>query len=408
MKGQNIVCFAKDYSEDPTSNNHVMRLLARDNRVLWVNSIGTRTPSLASRGDLRKIARKVQAFSRGPKEVAENLFVYTPLALPFPHNRAAVRLNRGILRSSIGRARKALGMDRFQLWTFLPNAVEYVGTMGEDLVVYYCTDEWSEFTYLDGKKMGELEQRLLSRADVVFCTAQPMVERKRRHNPEVHLASHGVDHAHFARALEADMEVPEELASLPQPVVGFFGLIHPWRMDFELIRWLAEKRPSWSFVFIGKIAADVSSFSEQRNVHFLDRRPYAMLPAYCKGFSAGVIPYVVNDLTKNVNPIKLREYLSAGLPVVSTALPEVLDYAHVCGVGRTPEEFLIALEAEIGNDDARARARRSEAMRNETWEARVADLSATVERVLAAKRQASIATASTTAEPSDDILAAAE
>src|SRR5690349_24837932 len=107
MRGENIVCFAKDWTEDPTSNNHVMRLLAEENRVLWLNSIATRTPKLSDKGDVGKIQRKLKSFFKGPEAVTDGLSVFTPLVLPFPHARAAQVANLGILRGTIETLRLA-------------------------------------------------------------------------------------------------------------------------------------------------------------------------------------------------------------------------------------------------------------------------------------------------------------
>src|SRR5213075_1969161 len=101
LRGENIVCFAKDWTEDPTSNNHVMKMLARDNRVLWMNSIATRTPSLTSSRDLGKIVTKLKSFVKGPINVENKLDIYTPVVLPFPHNPIAIRINEQILKQSI-------------------------------------------------------------------------------------------------------------------------------------------------------------------------------------------------------------------------------------------------------------------------------------------------------------------
>ena len=111
------------------------------------------------------------------------------------------------------------------MWTFLPNAVEYVGKLGESLVVYYCTDEWSAFTYLDGQKMSAMERQLMQRADVCFMTAHSLLESKKGINPNTFLAPHGVDHAHFVKALAPATVIPPEIATLPHPIIGFFGLI---------------------------------------------------------------------------------------------------------------------------------------------------------------------------------------
>jgi hypothetical protein len=134
----------------------------------------------------------------------------------------------------------------------------------------------------------------------------------------------------------------------------------------------------------------------------LGRRPHDQLPAYCKGFDVGIIPYVLNERLLHVNPIKLREYLSAGLPVVSVALPEVQPYAHVCTVAGTFEEFERGVEEALRSDSAERRRQRSEAMRSETWAARVADVLNHVARVRSSKdkREAGIGAAIQSSEAS--------
>ena len=365
-RGQNIVCFAKDWGEDPTSCNHVMRALSRDNRVLWLNSVCSRRPDFASTRDLRKIAGKLLAFLRGPRQVEPNLWVYTPLVLPFPYTPAALALNRRILRGTLALLRRRLAMDEFQLWTFLPTTAEYVGGLGESLAVYYCTDEWSGFQHLGGEPVARMERRLLAKADVVFATSRPLVESKARHNKETHLASHGVDHAHFAAALDAATPEPAELRGLRHPIVGFFGLLESW-IDLGLLAHVAEQRPDWSIVLVGKAAVDVSSLQRHANVHLLGRKPYAELPRFAKAFDVAVCPFVEGELSRNVNPIKLREYLSAGVPVVATGIPEAACHGDACRLARTPGEFLAACDEAIRGDSAEARRRRSEAMRGETW-----------------------------------------
>jgi glycosyltransferase involved in cell wall biosynthesis len=385
MTGQNVICFAKDWDENPTSNNHIMRLLARGNRVLWLNSIATRTPNLRDSRDLGKIFRKLVSFFRGPRHVENGLWVYTPVVLPFPHSRLATRVNAWILRASLAFIRRRLGLTGpFQLWVFIPTAAKYVGKLGESLVVYYVTDEYSKFSYVDGAEVAANDRALCARADVIFATAQSLVDRRRPQNTETHLSRHGVDHAQFARALDDSTAVPADLTALPGPVIGFYGAIQDW-LDFDLIEYLARRRPEWSIALIGPTLTDVSRLRALPNVHFLGRKPHDQLPAYCKGLSVGLIPHRVSELTLNMNPIKLREYLSAGLPIVSVGLPEVEAYGDHCTIARTYDEFEQGVAAAIRNDSQEARRARSDAMRNETWERRVAEIGARVMRVQAAK-----------------------
>ena len=389
LTGANIICFAKDWSEDPTSNNHVMKLLARDNEVLWLNSIATRTPKLSSSSDMGKIKRKLKSFVDGPQRVegARGLSVFTPLVLPFPHSRAAIAMNRQILRGTTAYFRRRLGMGDFQLWSFIPTAVEYFGHLGESFRVYYCTDEWSQFSYVDGARVTAMERELCRRCDIVFTTSRTLLAATRAWNPETHLASHGVDFQHFARALSPETTAPDEVAGLKRPVLGFFGLVQDW-IDIDLIGWLAEQRPDWTIVMIGKVAVDHSRWARTPNIKWLGRKPYEELPRYCKAFDVGLIPFRINELTRNVNPIKLREYLSAGLPVVSTALPECAAYPEWCAVADTREQFLAACEAAIAADSPASRRARSELMRAESWENKVAQLGDHILRVQQQKRRA--------------------
>src|SRR3954470_958909 len=120
-----IVAFAKDWHEDPTSNHHVLRELAKTRRVLWLNSLATRTPKLSSGRDLGKIKRKLREFAAGPQNVENDLWVMSPLVLPLPHSSVARAINRQLLRATIRGLRMKLGIKEFQLWTFLPNVADY-------------------------------------------------------------------------------------------------------------------------------------------------------------------------------------------------------------------------------------------------------------------------------------------
>lgn len=371
MLSENIICFSKDWNEDPTSNHHVMIELAKSHRVLWLNSVATRTPDLTSGRDLRKIARKLRSFVRRPEKVADNLWVYTPVVLPFPHHPAARALNRRIVRATVRALRAYLGMDDFQLWTFLPSVADYVGTLGESLAVYYCVDEWSLFSYIDTERTALAERELCRRVDIVFAVCHALAESKRALNPETHLSTHGVDRQMFARALDDDTPVPEDIARLPRPVIGFYGTIQDW-VDTALLARLAERHPEWSIALIGGVHVDVSALRRLDNVHFLGRKPHAELPGYCKGFDVALIPYVIDERMTYVNPIKLREYLSAGVPVVSTAVPEVTHYRELCTVAEDADEFERGVMDALAADTPALRRQRSEAMKDETWAAKVA------------------------------------
>jgi glycosyltransferase involved in cell wall biosynthesis len=381
-----IVAFAKDWHEDPTSNHHVLRELARTRRVLWLNSIATRTPKLGSARDLGKIRRKLGEFVRGPVNVENDLWVMSPLALPLPHSAAASAINGQVLRATIRGLRLRLGIKAFQLWTFLPTTAPYVGTLGETCAVYYCVDEWSLFSYLDRERTVAQERELLGKVDAVFAINHALADAKRTVNPATYVSPHGVDHALFARALDPATAVPADLDAIARPRLGFYGTLQDW-VDYDLLAHVARSRPQWQIVLIGQQLADVSAIRGLANVHLLGQRKHDELPAYCKGFDLGMIPYRIDERMTFVNPLKLREYLSAGLPVVSTPVPEVQRYADRVHVAATPEQFVAACEQALREGGATERSARSAAMKNETWSARVAQVARTVDEIFERKQR---------------------
>ncbi len=375
-----IVAFAKDWHEDPTSNHHVLRELAKTRRVLWLNSLATRTPKLSSGRDLGKIKRKLGEFVQGPQNVENDLWVMSPLVLPLPHSAIARTINRQVLRATIRALRLRLGIKDFQLWTFLPNTADYVGTLGESLSVYYCVDEWSMFSYLDKAQTVAAERKLLDRVDAVFAINHALADAKRTYHEATFVSPHGVDHALFARALDDATVEPADIVSLPHPRIGFYGTLQTW-VDFELIAHVARNRPAWQIVLIGQQLADITALRGLPNVHLLGQKRHDELPAYCKGFDVGMIPYRIDERMAFVNPLKLREYLSAGIPVVSTAVPEVMRYASLCEIATTPDDFIAATERALADTTPAARRARSAAMTTETWAARVAEVTRIVDQI---------------------------
>jgi len=378
IEGRSILCFAHDWGGDPTSKTHIMRLLARRNRVVWVNSIAMRRP-MASRRDVRRLFDKLARSFAGCTEVEPNLFVVNPLALPLPGSAVAQRANATFLAWFLRRTLARVGAASPLLWTFLPSVNRLVGRLGERMVIYHCVDKYAEFSGVPRQAILAMERDLLRRADLVFASARQLCEECRTLNPNTHFVDHGVDVPHFERSLSDATAIPESLALLPRPIVGFFGLIADW-VDLPLIRTLALARPRWSFVLIGKTVTDATPLRGLPNVHCVGQKPYADLPAYCRGFDVAVIPFRRNELTQRVNPLKLREYLAAGLPVVATPLPEISRYDGLVHLAEHPDAFLAAMETAIAERRPELARRRVDAMRSESWEARVSQMSELIER----------------------------
>jgi glycosyltransferase involved in cell wall biosynthesis len=377
LEGESIICFAHDWGGDPTSKTHIMRILSRRNRILWVNSIGMRRPTASGR-DFRRLLRKLTQGLRGCARVEENLYVWNPLVLPFPGVPGVDWLNSWILVTLLRRLTRRLGMQRPILWTFLPNVNRLAGRLGERMVIYHCVDEYAAFSGVPREALQRMERDLLGKADLVFTSSEQLCSERRPYNPKTFFVSHGVDLDHFLHGRDPQMPIPIDMAGIRRPIVGFFGLIADW-VDLELIRHAAIARPHWSFVLLGKSTTDLNPIRTVANIHYLGQKPYKMLPNYCKEFDVGVVPFRINELTLKSNPLKLREYLAAGLPVVATDLPEIRRYSHLVKLASGPEDFVRNIEVALAERGESLVAARVSAMRVEGWEARVEELSALIE-----------------------------
>ncbi|HEY2249666.1 MAG TPA: glycosyltransferase [Planctomycetaceae bacterium] len=343
-----------------------MRVLAKENRVLWVNSIGYRTPSL-NKADVGRIFKKLAAFTQRLREVERNIFVLSPLAIPAYGSPMIRRLNQWLLQWQVRSAMRRLAFQRPLNWVFNPAAAVVAGTLGEEAVIYYCVDEYSAFSGVNASQLEGLERQLLARSDAVIVSADELLKTKAPFNRKTVLVRHGVDFDHFRKALDAETVVPQEIRDLPRPIIGFFGLIADW-VDLDLFAAAARRWPQGTVVLLGKATTDVSTLQALPNVKLLGRKPYAELPAYCKGFDVALNPFRINRLTLNANPLKVREYLAAGLPVISTAIPEV-EALGLCRIATNEDEFLAGIDWALA--DPGPSVSRSEAVRNESWAARV-------------------------------------
>lgn len=370
-----IVAFTKDWDDVPTCTTHVLREMAKTLPVLWVESIGTRKPSLAAGKDLRRICRRLKRTLDGAVLKENGLRVLSPFAIPKTESAWGQWINRLLMGRQIQRELRRMGTGPVEYWCFVPNAVDLLpGARNPEpgrrpMVVYYCVDDWSQFHNLDGAWLAAKEEQLLRRADVVFTPARYLETKCRAiAGDRVHYVPHGVDLAGFSQALDPTTSIPADMAVIPKPVVGFYGNLHPW-VDFELIGRIARLRPQWSIVLIGEVFCDVSPLKTLSNIHFLGRREHRELPAYCKAFNVAIIPYDMKQARmESVNPVKTKELLAAGVPVVAADISELLGYGDDVVICRTDEEWIAALEKQLVRTD---RADISRRMAAEDWSEKV-------------------------------------
>lgn len=378
LRGRDILCFSHDWTGDPLSKTHLMRVLSRENRILWINAIANRMPTASSK-DLSRIVKKLKSFTEPVKEVEPNIFVLNPLAIPAYGNEAVRKFNQQFLVSQVKKAMRKLNFENPLNMVFNPAAGLLAGKLGETELIYYCVDEYTAFT---GAASGlkEIEDDLFRKSDLVIVSAEKLFETKRHFNENTFVIRHGTDWNHFRKSLDDETKIPDEIKDLPKPIIGFHGLLADW-VDFELLKKTAAHFKNGSVVLIGKITVDaekkIKILDGISNIHFLGRKPYAELPNYCKGFDVALNPFEINELTLAANPLKVREYLAAGLQVVSTDIPEVRVLEN-CLVGENHADFIKKIEFILQNPKPREEV--SDSIKHESWEAKVNELRGIIEK----------------------------
>ena len=372
LSGRDILCFSHDWTGDPLSKTHLMRVLSRENRILWINALANRKPTTSTK-DISRIFNKLKKFTEPIEEVEKNIFTLNPLAIPTYGNEAVRRFNQTFLVSQVKKAMRKLNFQTPVNIIFNPAAGLLAGKLGEDQIIYYCVDEYTAFTGVS-RGLKQIEEKLFEKADLVIVSAEKLLTDKKHFNKNTFIIRHGVDFSHFRKTLDTELQIPDEIKKLPKPIIGFHGLLADW-VDFELIKKVAEHFKNGSVVLIGKITVDaeqkIKILEDVKNIHFLGRKPYSELPNYCKGFDIALNPFAISELTLAANPLKVREYLAAGLPVISTDIPEVA-ILEQCRIGRNHKEFIYQIEEALKNPGPQKTI--SDSVQNESWEERVDEL----------------------------------
>ncbi|MDB6005088.1 MAG: glycosyltransferase [Prosthecobacter sp.] len=268
-------------------------------------------------------------------------------------------------------------------WFYDPMAAApFAGQMNERAIVYDCMDQLSQFRGAP-PELVRRERELLALADVVFAGGPKIWKSKREHNSNCHSYGCGVDVAHFGKACAEETEIPADLAALPGPRLGYFGVVDE-RLDYELISALAAAHPEWSVVIIGPACkVDPASFPRHPNLHFLGGRDYSQLPAYVKGFDVCLMPFALNEATEFINPTKALEYMATARPIVSTTVEDVvLQFSDVVRIASSHEEFITECERAIGEPSAEQVARGVEMAKRNSWESIVARMEGHIADVL--------------------------
>ena len=350
-----IVCISDLFwDEHWSSEQQIMSRLAQKCRVLYIERPISIFSSLTGVSDSSVMRQWLRWLRGGIRQESPNLTILSPVpVLPLRYNRFVNKINSWLLRRSLRRGLRKAGFESPVLWVYSPDAGKLVGTLGESYSVYYCADDWaaSKQWWNNGQQVRARETELAAKVDLVVGTSTNIVKRWQQSHKNTMLVTNGADVDSFKAARDPELKLPHDLENISTPRIGYVGCVDS-RFDSALYLQLAERRPDWNFIIVGPLSGtnlNLARLKKMKNVHFLGSRNRAELPAYLKSFDVCTIPYVCDTLAKSIFPLKFFEYLSAGRPIVSTALPELTPYSRYVHIAQDAGGFETSIQASLNN-----------------------------------------------------------
>ena len=373
-KSTTWVVFGDDWGAHPSTTQHLILNMPGDNSAVWIDSIGMRAPRI-NLMDLRRIISKTGSMFNAGTIETNRLYEGTvgkitrikPRVLPWHQMPIVVKYNRRWLGKEVPAAMPQNRNEHRILMAANPVAAYYGDVIPHDKLVYLRLDDYSEYPGCDPELVADSEAKIYEQADIIVATARNLLPaepftHKGRYLPQ------GVQTNAFAGV---PIEPPRK------PVLGFFGSIARW-LDFDLIDSVSRQAPEWQLEFIGNPDYVPRSMQEQDNITILPPVPFGELWRSVSHWAAAWIPFKINELTIGVNPLKVREYLAAGLPTHCTPLPEMRDLNEQIFVASDAGQIVTWLRKSLRDDSVELRRKRRLGIENESWHARASALMAMV------------------------------
>lgn len=394
IKGENFIIFGEDFARYPNPLEHMMRPLFSSNRFIWVETIGLRSPRI-SLYDLKRIIEKLKKWF-GLKKIKDNndnhdnhdnqtknlipesIIVLTPFMIPFTKLRLVRIFNRWNVLRLTKQALITHQMVNPITVVSVPNACDFIGAFSERLKVYYCSDEFSLWPGLDTRLVGKFEKKLIANADLIIATSKRLTETKSIPGKSTSLITHGVEFDHFNIGPKRSHLIKTETILK----LCYFGLFDE-RSDQDILKAIATTIPSCEIHIMGDVVCNIKKLSSISNILFHGKISYQLLPSAIKEMDIFLLPYVRNELTNNINPLKLKEYLLTGRPVVATDLPEVVKFNQYLHLGKNSEEFISIIkglqnQTQIEHSEEVIRYIKE----HETWEAKARHFSLLIQTAI--------------------------
>lgn len=368
-----------------TNKQHLMsRLSGAGVRVLYVDSLGLRAPSTSAR-DMRRIAKRLVSWRPLATQLRPGLLRDGPFVLPW---QPARWLNTHLLKGRMRRNASHYRLNRPILWTYTPTAADIYDPELFSGLVYHCVDDLAAYPGVDAESFRARETELVAIADACIASSQPLVDHLRRLGAR--------DVIYWPNPADVAQFVPLSTSNRPpraRPQIGFVGAIQEHKVDTQLVIDMANLKPDWDFVLVGPVGLGLQQSGMRKvqwpaNVLFPGTVAHEELPEVLQGFDVGLIPYRINDYTRSVFPMKVFEYLAAGLGVVSTSLPSIVGEVDQVEFADSAATMIAALERVLSADlkSDGARTIRAEYASGHSWEARCDEALALIDELSKQRR----------------------
>lgn len=391
LKNQNIICFSSiDWDFIWQANQEIMLSFAENgNRVLFIENTGIRPVNFS---DIPRIKKRIGNWLKsvkGFRKEKNNLYIYSPILLPFPYSLPARFINRAIVISSLRRWLECIEFHDPIIWSFLPTplCLDIINNIKHKGVVYYNIDNLSA-TSLGARKIVKFERQLARNSDVVFAMSRVMFDYFSLLNKNTFRIPAGVNVGRFMEANRDNPQRPAEIKAIKTKIVGYVGGVRK-SIDIELLKYLLKGLPNFTFVFVGPVQIDIAQFSIFKNIIFTGQKSHEALPHYIRHFDACIIPYIKDDYANNISPAKLNEYLAMGKPVIATDIDEVknfsLEHDKSIYIARDYQSFLNLILESVGQDNPGLVNRRMEIAKGNSWNKKIEEMSLAIEDALERK-----------------------
>ena len=391
LSNQNIIYFAPERWDGLWRNRQqLMSIFARQNNVLYVEGRRHLKPTIRAWRDGTLGLSDLQ--ESGLRHITDNLYIFRyPVWAPISGRWPLDVVTKTIRQRAFNHAVQTLEMTKPIVWVARPDMNDVLDEVPSTaLQIYHVVDEYSAYGDKDGieqERTRRAEQELMERVDSVIVVSQKLYESKCAIHPNTHIVPNGVNYDAYTAALDQP-ELPDDLAAIPSPRIGYSGLIAD-RLDMTMLLDLAQKNPQWSLVLIGeaRIINQKEAWRDLQtlpNVHYLGAKTIDQVPHYLKGFDVGLMPYIQNRESENISPLKLYDYLATGLPVASIDIVAAREFAELIHLADGPDDFEQSVRAALQDNSPESRKMRREIAAEHTWEARVEQVSGLIEAQLRA------------------------